>query len=108
MSNRSKRMVVEEREPQFLEMCAEKWRKGCQRGARWDKVGLVPSRLFMKYRGTLLIAPQTAWMLQVLPIAAAAFCADTLDPGTKERAPSNQSWPHAVLSPEDSTSIVEH
>lgn len=31
-------MVVEEREPQFVEMCMDKWKKGCHRGARWDKV----------------------------------------------------------------------
>lgn len=38
MSNRSRRTVVAEAEPTFVQSCSTKWSKGLQRGARWDKV----------------------------------------------------------------------
>ncbi|CAM9483697.1 unnamed protein product [Ectocarpus sp. 12 AP-2014] len=37
MSNRSRRTVVAEAEPTFVQSCSTKWSKGLQRGARWDK-----------------------------------------------------------------------
>lgn len=41
MSNRSKRVVTIDAEPRFLDSCLDKWAKGTQRGARWDKVNFL-------------------------------------------------------------------
>ncbi|CAM9222521.1 unnamed protein product [Hapterophycus canaliculatus] len=37
MSNRSRRTVVAEVEPGFLQSCMTKWSKGLRKGAKWDK-----------------------------------------------------------------------
>lgn len=74
MSNRSKRMVVEEREPRFLEVCVEKWRKGCQRGARWDKVRAV-IQLPAKRRCRTNVQVLTVQSYRVLlAVAAVVLC----------------------------------
>lgn len=42
MSNRSKRTATTDADQTFLQSCADKWAKGCKRGAKWDKVRSHP------------------------------------------------------------------